>query len=233
MGSARVIFRFATAFKFAGKVECSGHEQTNNQSYQRKEAIMKLQTRVATVLAIAALLGAGRTFAQNTTQSPVKCNPPASVIAKAKSPAPPADAKKATSVGKGNVKVNTANTAEDTDSFWVEALDIDGDGNVEKADVLWDDEDKVLYLHAAGTFTCANGGTGEGSLLIAIFAEGNPYKKPAGSGWYVVELDKSECAAQSAGLFGCKFDAKGNATACGAVKIDEKNDDIIIAAVSK
>jgi hypothetical protein len=194
---------------------------------------MNREIKVVTAVAIAALLGPALVSAQDSTQGPIKCNPPASVVAKAKSPKPPADAKKATSVGKGKVKVNTSNAADDTDAFWVEALDIDGDGNVEQTDVLWDDEDKVLYLHAAGTFTCANGGTGEGSLLIALFGDGNPMKKSAGSGWYVVGLDKSECAAQTAGLFGCKFDAKGKATACGAAKIDEKNDDIVVVAVSK
>jgi hypothetical protein len=194
---------------------------------------MNPETKIVMAVAMAALLGAGPASAQDSKQGPIKCNPPASVVAKAKSPAAPADAKKAASVGKNKVKVNTGNTAEDTDSFWVEELDIDGDGNVEKADVLWDDEDKVLYLHEAGTFTCANGGTGEGSLLIAIFGEGNPMKKPAGSGWYVVEVDKSECASETAGIFGCKFDASGSATACGAVKVDEKHDDIVVVAVSK
>jgi hypothetical protein len=194
---------------------------------------MKTEIKVLMAVALAALLGAAQAFAQTSTQGPLKVKPPASVVAKAKSPAPPDSAKKATSVGKGKTKTNTANNADDTDSFWVEELDIDGDGNVERSDVLWDDEDKVLYLHEAGTFTCASGGTGEGSLLIAIFGEGNPMKKPAGSGWYVVELDKSECASQTAGLFGCKFDASGSATACGAVKIDEKNDDIVVVTVSK
>src|SRR5258708_6747199 len=110
---------------------------------------------------LAALLGAGQALAQTSTQSPVKVKPPASVVAKAKSPAPPDSAKKATSIGKGKAKMNTANSADDTDSFWVEDLDIDGDGKAQQTDVLWDDEDKVLYLHSAGTFTCSGGGTGE------------------------------------------------------------------------
>lgn len=188
---------------------------------------------VIVAVAITAAFCAEQTFAQGSTQGPVKASPPAAVAAKATAPPSSAQTKQDTSIGKSKLKVNTSNAAGDTDSVWVEELDIDGDGNVEQTDLVWDDEDKVLYLHAAGTFTCSNGGTGDGEMLIAIFGAGNAAKKPAGSGWYVVELDKSECAAEAAGLFGCKFDAKGNATACGAVTVDEKNDDIVIVAVSK
>jgi hypothetical protein len=31
-----------------------------------------------------------------------------------------------------------------------------------------------------------------------------------------------------AGVYGCKFDAKGNPTACGVAIVDDKNDDIVI-----
>jgi hypothetical protein len=194
---------------------------------------MKQEMAVLVAVAIAAAVGAESLFAQGSTQGPVKVSPPAAVTAKAAAPPASAKTSQGTSIGKGKLKVNTSNAAGDTDSIWVEEVDIDGDGNVEKTDLLWDDEDKVLYLYAAGTFTCNNGGTGDGGMLVAIFGEGNAMKKPAGSGWYVVELDKSECAAEAAGLFGCKFDAKGNATACGAVKVDEKNDDIVIGVVTK
>lgn len=196
---------------------------------------MKAMKRVGTVLFLSVLvgaLGAALIYAQTAPQSPVKVQPPASVQGKANAP-PPAQAKQATAVGKGKVAMTTANAAGDADSFWVEEIDIDGDGNVERTDVLWDDEDRVLYLYADGTFTCTKGGTGEGAMLVAIYGQGNPYKKPAGSGWYVVELDERECAAQAAGVFGCRFDAKGNPTACGAVEIDAKNDDIVIVSVSK
>ena len=189
---------------------------------------MKREIQLLIAISVGALLWANDASAQATTQGPVKVNPPTSVIDKAKSPAPAADAKKAKSIGKKKVKVNTANSADDTDSMWVEQLDIDGDGNAEEASLLWDDEDKVLYLYADGTFTCTNGGTGEGGMLIALYGDGNTSKKPVGSGWYVVGLDKGECAAQAAGIFGCKFDAQGNPTACGAAKINAKNDDIMI-----
>ena len=147
--------------------------------------------------------------------------------------APPASAKPAKSVGRGKVLTSTANGAADDDSFWIEQLDIDGDGNVDDASLIWDDEDKVLLAYATGTFTCKNGGTGEADMLIAVNGAGNPRKRPAGSGFWVVDVDKSECGAQAAGLVGCKFDASGAETACGLVTLDEKNDDIVIVTASK
>jgi len=183
----------------------------------------------ASLLAGAAVLSAQ---AASAPQAPVKVAPPAAVRDKANDPKPPASAKQVKEIGKGKAHVNTANTPDDTDSLWVEKIDIDGDGNVDEASVLWDDEDKVLYLYKDGTFTCANGGTGAGGMLVAVYGKGNSHGKPAGSGWWAVELDKSECAAQAAGLYGCAFDAKGASTACGMATVDDKGDALVIS-VSK
>jgi hypothetical protein len=157
---------------------------------------------------------------------------PDAVQKKAAAP-PPASAKPAKSVGRGKVLTSTANGVADDDSFWIEQVDIDGDGNVDDTSLIWDDEDKVLFAYATGTFTCKNGGTGEADMLIAVNGAGNPRKRPAGSGFWVVDVDKGECAAQAAGLVGCKFDASGAETACGLVTLDEKNDDIVIVTASK
>jgi hypothetical protein len=155
------------------------------------------------------------------------------VIAEAKNPSPPANASKKSATGKRKASVKTANTEGDDDSFWVESIDIDGDGTAEETDVLYDDEDKVLYFYDDGDFKCDGGGTGEGEMLIAVNVDGNSRGKPAGSGWYAVSLDESECKAKAAGLYGCKFDANGDATACGLATIDEKNDEVMIAEVAK
>ena len=48
-----------------------------------------------------------------------------------------------------------------------------------------------------------------------------------------MDLDESECKAKAAGLYGCKFDASGNATACGLATVDEKNDEITIVEATK
>jgi hypothetical protein len=155
------------------------------------------------------------------------------IIEKATAPQPPANATKVTQAGKGKTIVNTANSPDDTDLAWIENIDMDGNGKPEVTDIVWDDEDKVLYMHAGTQFRCAKGGTGEGDLLIGINGKGNPRGRAVGSGFYVVSLDEGECGAKAAGLYGCRFDAKGNATTCGVATIDDKNDDITIATVSE
>ena len=45
-----------------------------------------------------------------------------------------------------------------------------------------------LYSNAA--FACRNGGTATAELLVATYAAGNAGKKPAGSGFWVADLDK-------------------------------------------
>jgi hypothetical protein len=179
-------------------------------------------------LSLTLVFGLGAAYAQesqNTVGADVQLK---AAIAKAKDLKPPADASKKTTTGKGKATVNTANTQGEDDSFWVESIDIDGDGTAEETDLLYDDEDKVVYLYDDGDFKCKGGGMGESSLLIAVNVAGNSRGRPAGSGWYVVELDEGECKAKMAGLYGCKFDANGNATACGLATIDEKNDELVI-----
>jgi hypothetical protein len=179
-----------------------------------------------------ALVSAGGTgaIAQSTAAGPtVK---PTAVTKKAGTP-PPANAKTATSAGVNKAKVSTANSASDTDSFWVEKLDVDGDGDVEDTSLVWDDEDKVLFAYSVGAFGCRNGGTATAELLVATYGTGNTGKKPAGSGFWVADLDKGDCGAQAAAMWGCKFDANGNETACGVATLDEKTDDLVIVAASK
>jgi hypothetical protein len=178
----------------------------------------------------AAEAGAGA----GTVASPVKVKVPAAIIAKANNPAPPAEASKKTSIGKGKTAVNTSNGPGDDDSFWVEQIDVDGDGDVESTDVIWDDEDRVLFLYSENnSLVCADGGAATADLLVAINGKGNARKRPAGSGWYLVSLDETECKAEAAETYGCRFDTKGNPTACGVAVVDEKNDDIIIATASE
>jgi hypothetical protein len=161
----------------------------------------------------------------SSSQSPVKVQPPTAAVSKA-SAAPPSTSKQQTpSIGKA-VSARPADSPQDTDSFWVESIDIDGDGTPESADLLWDDEDKVLFLHDEGAFACQSGGQGNGEMLVAIYGDGNARQRPTGSGWYVVGLDAGECGVKAAGLFGCRFDAKGSATECGAAIL--KNDEVSI-----
>ena len=192
--------------------------------------------KIVSMVGVVLLVGLGVAYAQD--KDGASQNTPVDVqvktaIAKAKEVKPPASASKKTTTGKGKATVNTANKEGDEDSFWVEEIDLDGDGTAEETDVLYDDEDRVLFLYDDGDFKCKGGGTGEGSLLIAVNVAGNDRKRPAGSGWYIVELDESECKAEAAGMFGCRFDANGNATACGLATIDEENDEIVIAEATE
>ena len=157
---------------------------------------------------------------------------PSTMAKKAGTP-PPASAKTTKSAGGNKVKVSTANHATDDDSFWIERLDVDGDGDVEDTNIVWDDEDKVLFAYSVGAFGCRNGGTATAELLVATFAAGNPGKRPAGSGFWVADLDAGECGAQAAALWGCKFDANGSETACGLAALDEKTDELVIVTVAK
>ena len=172
-------------------------------------------------------------MSQQSGQTGVQLKAGPQAMAKANNPTPPANAQQKTSIGKGKATINTKNSPTDTDSFWVESIDVDGNGTIETANLLWDDEDKVLFISYEDNFKCKNGAPGSGSILMGINGAGNPRKRPAGSGFYVVDFDKSECGMQEAGLWGCRFDANGNPTTCGVAILDEKNDDIIIVTATE
>lgn len=162
----------------------------------------------------------------------VKVNP-AQVQAMAENPAPPPTASKRTSIGSGTAAVNTSNAPGDTDSFWVAEIDVDGDGDVEETQLLWDDEDRVLFAYAESAVPCDQGGTALAAILIGANGRDNPRGRPAGSGFYAVYLDATECGAQNAGLFGCRFDAQGNETQCGAIIVNAASDDITFVSASE
>jgi hypothetical protein len=192
-----------------------------------KEEIMKNGICKWWMLAMALLLSVAVALAQDQgSQAGVKVNP-AAVQQKAGSP-PPATATKTSSVG------NHVKMATPADSVsWAEQLDVDGNGQVDQATLVWDAKDKVLFSNTTGTFTCANGGTGSGELLIAVNGTGNRFNRPVGSGFWLASFDKNECGAQASSLWGCKFDASGNATACGVARLDEANDDLIIVTAQR
>jgi hypothetical protein len=107
-------------------------------------------------------------------------------------------------------------------SFWADEVDLDGSGNLVEADVAWDKKDKVLLLSKDRTFTCKNGGTGDGGVLMVVYGKGNTLNKPTGAGFWVAELDAGECAVEAAGLYGCKFGPDGTMTDCGGATIQQE-----------
>jgi hypothetical protein len=188
--------------------------------------------RVGSLGTALALMAMGAVIiGQGTTGPTVK---PSAVSKKAATtPPPPTGSKQTATAGVNKTRVSTANTSADTDSVWIERIDIDGDGDVDDANLVWDDEDKVLFAYDTGTFACQNGATAEADLLVAAYGTGNTRNRPVGSGFWVADLDKGDCGAQAAAVWGCKFDANGNSTACGIATLDEKSDDITIVTASK
>jgi hypothetical protein len=195
----------------------------------------KMKTTLTVGFALAAMLaGCADTKSASGTASSskagvnAKINPAA--LARASAP-PPANATQTTSAGKGNLTVNTANSATDGDPTWMESIDIDQDGAADAAQYTYDDDDKVTYIFSDVTFPCVNGnGTFKGGMLTAVFGLNNTWGKAPGSGWYVSELNAGQCAAEAKALWGCRFDATGAATECGWATIKADKDDIIITA---
>lgn len=178
-------------------------------------------------LVLACAIGACQSTSKSGSAAGVpsaKVNP-APLQAQAKQP-PPSNATQKTSIGQGKMAVQTANKPGDTDSYWVQQFDIDGDGDMEQTDFLWDDEDKVLYAYAQTEVACSFGGTAVVAILAGVNGAGNSHGRPAGSGFYAVYFDGTECGAAAAGLYGCKFDAAGNATAWAGAVVDSFGDEI-------
>jgi hypothetical protein len=97
-------------------------------------------------------------------------------------------------------------------------------------DFLYDPNAGVVYGYREDDFKCANGQPEHGGILEAQYTQGNRANRPAGSGWYAVELDAGKCAAKESGIYGCKFDANGNSTECGAAAINNQTGEIDIVA---
>lgn len=196
---------------------------------------MKIRLNIQIILFVApgVMLSGLPGMAQQGNETGVELKPSPVVLKEAENPAPPPDAQQKASIGNDGMKVNTENSPGDTDFFWVQQIDVNSDGTAESANLIWDDEDKILYFYYEGDFKCKNGKTGNGAALIGVNGKDNPRQKPAGSGFFAVFLDKGECGAGEAGLWGCRFDPAGNPTVCGVVGLDDKYDDIIILKASE
>lgn len=147
---------------------------------------------------------------------------------KASNPAPAGNTQMKTqknTVGKGKLTITTAQPVD----FWQEQVGF-SNGSTVTTDFLYDSNVGVVYGYREDDFKCANGKPGFGGILEALYTNENQMKRPAGSGWYAVELDENKCAAKQAGIYGCKFDANGNATECGVATIDGRTGDIAIVA---
>jgi len=196
--------------------------------YQKGVGMKKLDiTKYATFAIVPLIIGALALAQTQSSSAGLQVNP-AQVQKKAAAPAPAAGATKASSIGQ-NVKMATP---ADSDS-WAEQIDVDGNGTAEQTNLVWDGADKVLLSNSTGTFTCSNGSTGTGELLVAVNGAGNTRGRPAGSGFWVASMDKGQCGIPAGSMWGCRFNASGTATACGVATIDQKNNDVILVTAQR
>jgi hypothetical protein len=184
---------------------------------------------VLVALASAGALGACKSGkGSGTKDAPGVKADPSKIQARAEQP-PPATATHKTSIGKGKTAIKTANAPNDTDLYWIQEIDIDGDGTAEQAELLWDDEDKVLFVYAEDDVMCDDGSSAVVAMLACVYGKGNPRKRPAESGFYAAYFDVAEGGAEVAGLYGCTFDAKGDVGDWEAVVVDNAGDEIVAA----
>lgn len=146
-------------------------------------------------------------------------------------PAPPADARHQSlknTIGAGRVTVTTSGPS----SYWEEhnAMGQVGEATVTTA-YLYDRRAGILYAYRDGDFACNNSNM-SGNVLEAVYTQGNPAGQPAGSGWYIAELSAGQCGAKTDGIFGCRFDANGQHTACGVATKDPQTGAVDFAEVS-
>src|SRR5215813_264407 len=130
-------------------------------------------------------------------------------VAKRAMMAPSPGSTKTRTAGKNNLEISIVHSATNHNLGWTEPLDIDGDGEVEETNLVWDDADQVLYAFSRGTFRCQSGETALVDLLVAANGADNRRNRPAGSGFWVADLGNHECAVESPGLWGCTFDGSG------------------------
>lgn len=190
----------------------------------------------AMTVAVAIIFGISMFVVAQTApsaQSPAQYKPGPDVKNKAASPQPGNTARQQSNQGTiggddadDDVRIKTGH---ENNSFWVEEIDLDGNGMMTASEMLWDDTNKVLYVYADDkALTCTNGQRADGDLMIATYAAGNKAKKPAGSGWWMADFDLGECGVRKEGTFGCKFNAQGENTACGLVDVDDRTNELTI-----
>ena len=174
----------------------------------------------------AVLLACATVCAAQAASGPVEFQPGSDLQKRILSPSPAAGATKQAkqaAIGHGKAMIDTG---DPKNSFWSEALDLSGTGNVVNADMLWDGSSKILYAFAHSTLRCTHGKSTEGDVLIAIYGKKNFLGKSPGSGWWVVEMAQGQCQAPTAGLYGCKFDSQGTTLACGHAELDPRINDM-------
>jgi hypothetical protein len=182
---------------------------------------MKRTTNLVIALLFSSVLFAA---AQQTTKP--QAQPGMVPSTKATNPAPSSDAQGKTqknSIGTGSLSVTTAQPVV----FWQEQVA----GRSVPTNFLYDSGAGILYAYREDDFTCSNGQTGHGGIMEALNTSGNKAGKPAGSGWWAVQANGGQCGIKQTDLYGCRFDASGNATECGAATVNNRTGEINLVTV--
>ena len=188
---------------------------------------MKIPMFVVMLALAAALFGISMAAHPQVVVGEVQFVPGPAVRSKADSPTPASTARQQTK--KGSIGENELLlTTDSSNDYWVEDIDVNGNGQISEADMLWDNTNKVLFTYTDNTMKCKNGSTADGDMLIATYGKGNKAKKPAGSGWWMASLDAGECSMRSETLYGCRFDQSGKNTMCGIADLDDKTNELTI-----
>jgi hypothetical protein len=227
-------------------IQCQGHQEQHLQireiesccfsrgSLQKFTKRRKFMKNTILITGLAVAFGLGMNVAAQSSaaqQGAPNVKTGSALKAKAASPAPSDTAKnksQKTIIGKGKA----AAKASAPSSYWTEEVDVHDDGSVETTEFLYDAQRGIVYAYGEDDFTCANGKPEKAGILEAVYATGNKAGKPAGSGYYVVGLNTGQCAAKKAGGYGCKFDADGNPTECGAVAVNDTTGEVTVAVVN-
>jgi hypothetical protein len=145
--------------------------------------------------------------------------------AKAANPTPSPAAKnqsQKTAIGVGPAQVKASGPS----AYWTDMVDLNGNGVEEDTQFLFDKQRGMLYTYKQDAYQCGNGTSQNGDVLMAIYTQGNNAGRPMGSGWYVVAVKAGQCGEKKEGLFGCRFDASGKPTTCGAARVKEESGEL-------
>ncbi len=197
----------------------------------RKLSVLTAALTIAAVAVIGISMSA-KPQSGSSVQPQVQYRPGPAVKAKAMSPRPSSSAREQTKkgdIGEGRVAVTTTDANND---FWVEQIDVTGNGRPTDTQMLWDETDKMLYMYTPQMMACRDGSSTDTNLLVAVYGTGNTERRPVGSGWWTSGLNQNECGMKSEALYGCKFDQNGNNTQCGVAELNPKTHDLMIVEAS-
>jgi hypothetical protein len=185
----------------------------------------------ALTIAAVAMFGISRSAKSqsvSSVQPQVQYRPGPAVKTKAMSPMPSSSAKEQTKkgeIGEGRMTVTTTDSNSD---FWVEQMDVTGNGTPADTQMLWDNTNKMLYMYTPQMMTCKDGSSADTNLLVAVYGTGNAENRPVGSGWWTSGLNENQCGMKSEALYGCKFDQNGKNTQCGVADLNPQTHEMMI-----